>query len=144
MAFGRTFSTPANKLRSMASRFSDRTYYDDPAFERAEGTMRRRFRTGRARTAHNLRRSGVDAADIPRLMTRQTIGEQQEFSDLVGKQQDIERQRTADRRARRRNRLGRILGTAIQLPMQIYGLRTARRAANNYGSSGNGVYISPR
>lgn len=110
-------------------------FYTDPEFTRAERTLRTQALTQRRKFEHQLRRGGVSAADIPRLTTGLRLGQQRGFRGLVERQQDILEERRKARRAKRRGRLGRILGFATQLPFRIAGLNILRSAYRGGGTT---------
>ena len=109
--------------------------YALPQYREASADLRRRTGRDYARTAQQLRAAGVPEADIPRMMTDQTIGAQQQQGSLYNQAQDMEQQMVQARKDRRKQRLGRILGMAIDIPFRIGQFKTLSGALKQGGSA---------
>jgi len=110
-------------------------YYSRPQYNEATAQLRRRTGRDYARTAQQLRAAGVSEADIPRMLTDQTIGAQQQATSLYNQALDQEGQIREARKTRRQRRLGRVLGMAIDIPFRIGQYKTLSGALKQGGSA---------
>jgi len=109
--------------------------YALPQYREQSAELRRSTGRDYARSAQQLRAAGVPEADIPRMMTDQTIGAQQQQSSIYNRALDTEQQMREAKKAQRKSRLGRILGMAIDIPSRIGQYRLLSRSMSG-GSQG--------
>lgn len=119
-------------------------YYAAPQYEEAARELRTNTGRDYARQTQRLRMAGVPEADIPRMLTDQQIGAQQQSQTLYNQALDAEHQLREQRRQQRRNRLGKLLGLAIDIPSRIGQFKLLSRSLTSrtpYQPVGN--YYSP-
>jgi len=123
-------------------------HYARPQYEEAAAQLRTTTGRDYSRQAQRLRMAGVPEADIPRMLTDQIIGAQGQSSSLYNQALDMESQLREQRKAQRRNRLGRLLGLAIDIPSRIWQFKLLSKSLSGGQrrepySPLSGGYVSP-